>query len=86
LGAGTSLEGDRAIHLLDEEIGLHRSEVRTTQWSVSIGEIFSLYDREQLNVNPVFQRFFRWSDTQKGYIPIGARAGWVGHEGLTTDM
>jgi hypothetical protein len=54
LGAGTSLEGDRAIHLLDEEIGLHRSEVRTTQWSVSIGEIFSLYDREQLNVNPVF--------------------------------
>jgi hypothetical protein len=48
------LKGDRAIHLLDEEIGLHRSEVRTTQWSVSIGEIFSLYDREQLNVNPVF--------------------------------
>src|SRR5690349_20800470 len=53
---------------LDEEIGQHRSEIRTTQWSVSIGEIFSLYEKGQLEINPAFQRFFRWSDTQKTYL------------------
>jgi hypothetical protein len=53
---------------LDEEIGRHRSEIRTTQWSVSIGEIFSLYEKEQLEINPAFQRFFRWSDSQKTYL------------------
>ena len=53
---------------LDEEIGTHRSEIRTTQWSVSIGEVFSLYEKGQLEINPAFQRFFRWSDTQKTYL------------------
>jgi hypothetical protein len=53
---------------LDDEIRKHRAEVRTTQWSVSIGEIFSLYERGQLEINPAFQRFFRWSDTQKTYL------------------
>ncbi len=53
---------------LDEEIGIHRAEVRTYQWSVSIGEVFSLYERGQLKINPAFQRFFRWSDPQKTYL------------------
>lgn len=53
---------------LDEELGRHRADVRTTQWSVSIGEIFSLYERGQLEINPAFQRFFRWTDTQKTYL------------------
>lgn len=53
---------------LDQEIGRHRSDVRTTQWSVSIGEVFSLYERGQLEINPAFQRFFRWSDVQKTYL------------------
>jgi hypothetical protein len=35
---------------------------------VSIGEIFSLYEKQQLEINPAFQRFFRWSDTQKTYL------------------
>lgn len=53
---------------LDDEIRKHRAEVRTTQWSVSIGEVFSLYEKGQLEINPAFQRFFRWSDTQKTYL------------------
>jgi len=60
---------------LDEELGLHRTEIRTDQWSVSIGELFSLYDREKLKINPAFQRFFRWTDTQKTLliesVPLG---------------
>lgn len=50
---------------LDEELGIHRTEIKTDQWSVSIGELFSLYEREKLKINPAFQRFFRWSDLQK---------------------
>ena len=53
---------------LDDEIAKHRAEVRTNQWSVSIGELFSLYERGQLEINPAFQRFFRWSDVQKTYL------------------
>jgi hypothetical protein len=53
---------------LDAEIRKHRAEVRTTQWAVSVGEIFSLYERRELEINPAFQRFFRWTDTQKTYL------------------
>ncbi len=53
---------------LDAEIKKHRAEVRTVQWSVSVGEVFSLYARSELEINPAFQRFFRWSDTQKTYL------------------
>ncbi len=53
---------------LDGEIRKHRAEVRTTQWAVSVGEIFSLYARKELEINPAFQRFFRWTDTQKTYL------------------
>jgi Protein of unknown function DUF262 len=50
---------------LDEELGIYRTEIKTDQWSASIGELFSLYEREKLKINPAFQRFFRWSDFQK---------------------
>lgn len=53
---------------LDEQLGLHRAEISTNQWSASIGELFSLYERGKLEINPAFQRFFRWSDTQKTYL------------------
>lgn len=53
------------MNRLDEQLGIHRTEIKTDQWSVSIGEIFSMYEREKLRINPAFQRFFRWSDLQK---------------------
>lgn len=53
---------------LDDEIGRYRSDIRTNQWSISIGELFSMYERGQLEINPAFQRFFRWSDVQKTYL------------------
>jgi hypothetical protein len=59
---------ESAMTTLDEEIGEHRSEIRTTQWSASIGEFFSLYERDKLIINPAFQRFFRWNDQQKTYL------------------
>lgn len=53
------------MNLLDDQLGVHRTEIKTDQWSVSIGELFSMYEREKLRINPAFQRFFRWSDFQK---------------------
>lgn len=50
---------------LDDELGHHRTEIHTDQWSVSIGELFSLYERRKLRINPAFQRFFRWDNTQR---------------------
>lgn len=53
---------------LDEELGKYRSEIRTDRWSASVGELFSLYTQEKLEINPVFQRFFRWDDEQKSLL------------------
>lgn len=53
---------------LDDQLGKHRIEVRTEQWSVSIGEVASLYERSRLKINPAFQRYFRWSDQQKSLL------------------
>lgn len=32
---------------------------------MSIGELYSMYERDELDVHPEFQRFYRWSDQQK---------------------
>lgn len=47
------------------EIDLRRREIRTDGYAMSIGEWISLYEKEELDIHPEFQRFFRWSDTQK---------------------
>lgn len=50
---------------LSDEIDLRRREIRTDGYSMSIGEWISLYEKDELDIHPEFQRFFRWSDTQK---------------------
>lgn len=50
---------------LNDEIDLRRREIRTDGYSMSIGEWISLYEKDELDIHPEFQRFFRWSDTQK---------------------
>ena len=32
---------------------------------MSVGELISLYESDEIDIHPEFQRFFRWSDTQK---------------------
>lgn len=48
-----------------EEVNEKRTEIRTDNYSMSIGEWLSLYDNEEIDIHPEFQRFFRWSDRQK---------------------
>ncbi|MAP48862.1 MAG: hypothetical protein CMH90_05205 [Oceanicaulis sp.] len=50
---------------LQERIAERRKEIRTDGYPISIGEWISLYQNGELDIHPEFQRFFRWSDTQK---------------------
>lgn len=50
---------------LDKQISDREKEVHTDSYSMSIGEIKNLYDENELDLHPEFQRFFRWTDEQK---------------------
>ncbi|BCL36732.1 DUF262 domain-containing protein [Nostoc sp. MS1] len=50
---------------LQEEIDKTRQEIRTDDYSMSIGELISLYQSNEIDIHPEFQRFFRWSEHQK---------------------
>lgn len=53
---------------LNQEIEARRAEIRSDGYSMSIGELISLYRDEELDIHPEFQRFFRWSDEQKSRL------------------
>ena len=50
---------------LQEEIDHQRQDIRSDGYSMSIGELVSLYENQEIEIHPEFQRFFRWSDYQK---------------------
>ena len=51
--------------LLQEEIDTQRKEIRTDYYSMSVGEWISLYEKDEIDIHPEYQRFFRWTDSQK---------------------
>lgn len=52
------------MSLLDE-VNEKRREIRTDDYAMSISEWASLYESEEIDIHPEFQRFYRWGDTQK---------------------
>jgi len=50
---------------LDERIEILRKEIKSDRLSMSIGELMGLYQRNELDIHPKFQRVLRWSDEQK---------------------
>ena len=42
-----------------------RKEIRTDGYAMSISEWGSIYENKEIDIHPEFQRFYRWSDTQK---------------------
>jgi hypothetical protein len=50
---------------LQEEIDKIRQEIRVDGYSMSIGEWISLYENAEIDIHPEFQRFFRWTNSQK---------------------
>ena len=53
---------------LNDEIEKHRAHIRSDGYAMSVGELVSLYEGRELEVRPQFQRFFRWSESQKSRL------------------
>ncbi len=53
---------------LDQEIKDRRAEIRSDGYPMSIGELISVYQADEMDIHPEFQRFFRWSDEQKSRL------------------
>ncbi len=50
---------------LQEELDKARANIKTDAYSMSIGEWINLYTDDELDIHPEFQRFYRWSSSQK---------------------
>lgn len=53
---------------LQQEIDKARAEIRTDGYPISIGEWISIYEKQELDIHPEFQRFFRWTPRQKSRL------------------
>lgn len=54
-----------SIESLNTEISAGRKEIKTDNFSMSIGELINLYRDDDLELAPAYQRLFRWNDEQK---------------------
>ena len=50
---------------LSEKIESTRNSLTTDRLDMSFGEIMSMYEKDEIIINPEFQRLFRWSEYQK---------------------
>ena len=50
---------------LEKRIAELRADVQSDRMSMSIGELAGLYEREELDIHPKFQRILRWSIEQR---------------------
>jgi hypothetical protein len=53
---------------LADEIAASRATIHTDGYPMSIGELLNLYRDGELDIHPEFQRFFRWTPTQKSRL------------------
>lgn len=53
---------------LISEIENKKTEFRTENYPMSIGELVNLYKSGEILINPDFQRYFRWTNTQKSRL------------------
>lgn len=50
---------------LIDQINKKRRDIKTDGYPMSISEWVSMYEREELDIHPEFQRFYRWTPRQK---------------------
>ncbi|RYD58936.1 MAG: DUF262 domain-containing protein [Sphingobacteriales bacterium] len=48
-----------------KELSQERKNIKTDGYSMSIGELINLYKDDELELDPAYQRLFRWDDEQK---------------------
>ncbi|PWV51725.1 DUF262 domain-containing protein [Chitinophaga sp. S165] len=53
------------IQRLEKEIELQRNSLSTDRLDMSFGEIMSMYERDEIIIDPAFQRLFRWDIEQQ---------------------
>lgn len=53
---------------LAKEIESHAAVISTKSYSMSVGEMISMYKDSELDLHPEFQRFFRWTPEQKSRL------------------
>ncbi|MBG0820095.1 DUF262 domain-containing protein [Planomonospora sp. ID91781] len=53
---------------LIDQIAEKSKEIHTDGYSMSVGEVISLYKDKDIEIHPEFQRIFRWSDEQKSRL------------------
>jgi len=56
------------IDNLEHQIEQKRTEFKTENYPMSIGELINLYSSGEILINPDFQRYFRWTDVQKSRL------------------
>jgi len=56
---------DLKLEKLEKEVETTRNSLTTDRLDMSFGEIMSMYERDEIIINPDFQRLFRWSEYQK---------------------
>ncbi len=56
---------DELNELLDKEINTARNGLSTDRLDMSFGEIISMYERNEIIINPDFQRLFRWDNERQ---------------------
>nr|WP_313036943.1 DUF262 domain-containing protein [Achromobacter ruhlandii] len=54
--------------MLEQEINNAQRQVRTDAYQMSIGEVVTMYDEDEIVIAPEFQRLFRWNITQKSRL------------------
>jgi hypothetical protein len=50
---------------LQDQVDRQRREIHTDSYSQSISEWISLYENNEIDIHPEFQRFYRWTPLQK---------------------
>jgi len=53
---------------LQEQIEKSSKDIHSDGYAMSIGELMSMYDADELDIHPEFQRFYRWNDGQKSKL------------------
>lgn len=53
---------------LQSEIEKTRKKIKTDNYPMSIGELANLYRDGDLNINPIYQRLFRWDISQQSAL------------------
>jgi uncharacterized protein with ParB-like and HNH nuclease domain len=53
---------------LEESLDIARKDVKTESYPMSVGEIVSMYERDEIVLRPEYQRYFRWTLEQKSKL------------------